>query len=454
MAVCSSIMSTHICRLLELVSRASCCLAIASQSSLRRTMLVPSRVPGLPMLHTRAYSLDSLSPGPSRPTLGANSPQPRAERVSPSSPLAHRNLSAVAMKGQYRSMCLNDFLDVGELEDNIRQARACKKVRRFIVDPDLAKVVAHHLVPDLNSDKTILIECNPGPGVLTKTLLNSGVHKLVALETEKHFLNELRGLEALLDGQLEVAHCDFFRLDPVWGGSNKPSVMSTDKLFNDLGITETNWSDDFPVKVVAIVPHNKERAILLKLVYALFERLSFYRYGRIELNLFLSEREYTVMMTPAGQMRHYRPLSVLWQMACHIELLHKEPWESFVTSKQNLPPAKGLLPNEHICLVRLRPRADLFSGGLTPANASTLMVMVKQCLAKKKGRLIDKLNLWSPDSGSKLLSAMGLPQDILTGQLHPMQYLQLFQMMDKSQEFTQSWLYEEIMENSEKEGWG
>lgn len=54
------------------------------------------------------------------------------------------------------------------------------------------------------------------------------------------------------------------------------------------------FSPDIPVKVVGFLPQNKERSLLLKMVYALFERLSFYRYGRIELNLFMSEKEYLV----------------------------------------------------------------------------------------------------------------------------------------------------------------
>ncbi|MCI4383038.1 hypothetical protein PGIGA_G00021930 [Pangasianodon gigas] len=278
----------------------------------------------------------------------------------------------------------------------------------------------------LNLNRAIGLWCFR-PGVLTRTLLNCGAHRVVALESDKSFLPELQELEGKLDGQLQVIHCDFFKLDPIGQGSMKPPAMFSEKLFSDLGICEVPWTADVPVKVVGIFSQRNERNMLWKLIYSLYERLSVFRYGRVELIMFISEREYT------------------------------EPWSSFVTASKHGGPAipkSTHVPNDHLCLVRITPREDFFSSAVTPFNSSTLVMMVKQCLTKRRCRLIDKLNSWSAGSGTDVLLQMGLFEDVMTGQISPSEYKRLFELMEKSEEFTQSWLYDEILENTKNTGCG
>uniref|UniRef100_A0A8C4WAD3 rRNA adenine N(6)-methyltransferase n=1 Tax=Gopherus evgoodei TaxID=1825980 RepID=A0A8C4WAD3_9SAUR len=268
-----------------------------------------------------------------------------------------------------------------------------------------------------------------GPGVLTRTLLNAGA-RVVALESDRAFLPELQSLENSLHGQLEVVHCDFFRLDPLGCGSMKPPAMYSEKLFENLGILAVPWTADVPVKIIGFLPQKKERNTLWKFIFVMYERSSIYRYGRIELNMFVSEKEYKVLTAKPGELRSYQALSVLLQTACEIQLLHM------------------LLPNDHLCLVRMTPRRHLFTGGMTTTNSSTFIHMVKQCLAKRKSKLIDRLNSWSPDSGSKILRELEIPENIITGNLYPEEYRRLFEAMEHSKEFSQSWLYDEVLENN------
>lgn len=63
----------------------------------------------------------------------------------------------VFLQGQCRPLCRYDFLDVKE---NVHRAQDFKKMRHFIVDPDVARLVTQHLVSE--DAKSVIFECNPG----------------------------------------------------------------------------------------------------------------------------------------------------------------------------------------------------------------------------------------------------------------------------------------------------
>ncbi|XP_066172048.1 dimethyladenosine transferase 2, mitochondrial [Sylvia atricapilla] len=329
-----------------------------------------------------------------------------------------------------------------------KEQRSSLVVRRFIACPQLARTVRRCLQRGAGpGPQPLLLEFAPGPGILTRSLLDAGF-RVVALESNLEFFTDLQSLENSLDGQLKVIHGDFFRLDPLAKGALKPPAVSSDKLFETMGVAPVPWRADVPLKVFGIVPQQLERNRLWRLLFAMYECSSIYRYGRVELNLFISEKEYTVLTAKPGKSKIYQALTVLAQLGYEIQLLHKEPWASFATNLKNgglAIPKAVLVPNDHLCLVRLTPQENLFTGGLKPSNVSTFIFMVKQSFAKPKSRLIDRLNSWSLDNSDRLLKALEIPKNAAMCNLYPEDYKRLFEALQNSDMFAETLFHDEVL---------
>ncbi|XP_063299273.1 dimethyladenosine transferase 2, mitochondrial [Pelobates fuscus] len=361
--------------------------------------------------------------------------------------LCSRGMSAIAGQKQRDSW----EIDLMDLSNELKLANSSRQFRRFITDPGLAKTVLKCLQPwESGAKEPLVMEFNPGPGVVTQTLLDAGV-KVVALESQTAFLPPLEQLHNNTDGQLRVVHCDFFKLDPLGEGSMQPPVMYSETLFKQLGISKVPWSSDVPLKVFGIFFQKIESKFLWKHIYSIYEKRSIYRYGRIELNLFMSEKLYKKLTCPPGDMRNYQALGVLCQAAYDIQLLHMEPWSSFFTPSKFRETFGGksvTTPNDHMCLVRLTPRKNLFGKQFKVLNSTTFILMVRQLLCKRKGKLLDWLNSWDPGNGQALMKELDIPENITTGNVNPDQYKRLFEAMEQSDTLGKSWIFNEVLENT------
>ncbi|XP_073528902.1 dimethyladenosine transferase 2, mitochondrial [Phyllobates terribilis] len=331
-------------------------------------------------------------------------------------------------------------------------AESCRHFRRFITDPGLISSILEGFAPCGSSRMApVIMECNPGPGFLTQALLDAG-HKVVALETNSDFLPSLERMQSNANGQLKVVHCDFFRIDPWSEGLVQPPSMYSSTLMKTLNITEVPWASDVPLKVFLMLGHKKERILLWRQIYSLYQRLSVYRYGRIELNVFMTEKQYWKLISRPGDFVRYQALSVLFQAACDVELLHKEPTSTFLTPSKfrSLQMSKsGDAPCENLCLVQITPKRNLFSENFTPTDGGIFVYMIKQFLTRRKSKLIEKLDNLSPGNGKDMLQSLALPVDIVTGCIYPEEYKLLFEIMSRSEEFNRSFVLDEICEDIE-----
>ncbi|KAM4040583.1 dimethyladenosine transferase 2, mitochondrial [Anomaloglossus baeobatrachus] len=345
-------------------------------------------------------------------------------------------------------------LQKAKTEDStdLKIAESCRHFRRFIVDPGLINSIVECLAPrGCSRTAPVIMECNPGPGLLTQALLDAG-HKVIALESNSDFLPSLERLQRNASGQLKVVHCDFFRIDPWSEGLVQPPSMYSSILMKNVNITEVPWASDVPLKVFLMLGPKKERISLWRQIYSLYERLSVYRYGRIELNIFMTEKQYLKLVSRPGDFLKYQALTVLFQAACDIELLHKEPMATFMTPSKfrNLHTTKsGDVPCENLCLVQITPKRNLFSENFTPADGGIFVFMIKQFLARRKSKLIEKLDNLAPGNGKDLLQSLALPVDIATGCIYPEEYKLLFEIMSRSEEFNRSFVLDEICEDIE-----
>lgn len=117
---------------------------------------------------------------------------------------------------------------------NVRAAKALGQ--NFILDLNITRKIVK-----ASGDMTdcTVVEIGPGPGGLTRALLESNAKKIIAIEQDKRCIDALQDLVVLADGRLEVIHGDALKID-----------------IHELGPS--------PLKIVANLPYNVATALLLK----------------------------------------------------------------------------------------------------------------------------------------------------------------------------------------------
>ncbi|KAM9706578.1 dimethyladenosine transferase 2, mitochondrial [Dama dama] len=339
--------------------------------------------------------------------------------------------------------------DVGFVKSSSRLYKSRSEPKRYVTSPRLAETMVRMLRGKRKAGQLIL-ECNPGPGVLTRALLESGA-RVVALESDKSFIPELKSLRDSVNGRLEVIYCDFFKLDPRSHGTVTPPVMTSDMLFQYLGMKAHPWKKGFPLKVVGILPIKTERNTLWKILHDLYSCSSVYKYGRAELNLFMSEKECRKLTANPQTPGLYQSLSVLGQIACGIKVLCTEPSSSF-----DMYTIKGQLERQrhresleqNLCFIQLTPHRNLFSGTLTPFNYDVFFHMLRQCFMKRNAKLIDHLPSLSPIDAVHILKQIKKHKDVRIIDMYPEDFRRLFETIECSKDDTCKWLYDEFMEDT------
>ena len=211
-------------------------------------------------------------------------------------------------------------------------------------------------------------EVGPGPGGLTRALLDEGAEKVIAVERDARCLPALADIAAAWPGRLEVISADALKLDeaPIWPRG---------------------------VRVAANLPYNVGTALLIKWLTA-----ESWPPPWASLTL-MFQKEVAQRITAGAGSEHYGRLSVLAQWRCTAKTLFDVNRNAFV------PP-----PSVTSAIVRLEPRAE----PLAPAELVDLEKITAATFGQRRKMLRQSLK---PLGGEILLEKAGIdptarPEDL------------------------------------------
>ncbi|MFQ5467402.1 MAG: 16S rRNA (adenine(1518)-N(6)/adenine(1519)-N(6))-dimethyltransferase RsmA [Kiloniellaceae bacterium] len=263
--------------------------------------------------------------------------------------------------------------------------------QHFLLDLNLtgriARAVARAL-PGAPGDlaQGTTIEIGPGPGGLTRALLNEGAARVVAIERDRRCVEALASLATAYPGRLHVTPGDALDMDPTTLG---PA----------------------PRRIVANLPYNIATPLLLGWLAQLAADPG--AHGGFVL---MFQSEVAARLSAPPRTKAYGRLSVMTQWLCRVERLFEVPARAFT------PP-----PKVTSAVVALVPRP----GPLAPARLGTLERVTAAAFGQRRKMLRQSLKSLGQDP-ARLIAAAEVPETARAEELDVAAFCAMARALDRA----------------------
>lgn len=183
--------------------------------------------------------------------------------------------------------------------------------QHFLLDINLTRRIARSAAP---LDQGTVIEIGPGPGGLTRGLLEEGALKVIAIEKDARCLEALKELAGAYPGRLELIAGDALEVD-----------------ISQLG--------EAPRQIVANLPYNVSTALLVQWLALLNKDPS-----ALAAMTLMFQKEVAERLHAVPRSKDYGRLSILTQWLCEISLLFDVPKQAFTPPPKVVSTIAGLRP--------------------------------------------------------------------------------------------------------------
>ncbi|XP_064405368.1 dimethyladenosine transferase 1, mitochondrial-like isoform X2 [Halichondria panicea] len=190
--------------------------------------------------------------------------------------------------------------------------------QNFLLDLNITERLVRVAGGDLSS--CCVCEVGPGPGSLTRSILNAGAAHLIAVERDRRFLPSLELLSEASEDRLKV----------VYGDALDFNIEESCASF----VEGKSWEGDPPnFHLMGNLPFNVSIPLLLKWLSLMATRTGPFSLGRTQLTLTFQKEVAERIMAPPNDPQRSR-LSVMTQHLCHVK------WGFKIRGKAFTPPPK------------------------------------------------------------------------------------------------------------------
>ncbi|XP_029452570.1 dimethyladenosine transferase 1, mitochondrial isoform X3 [Rhinatrema bivittatum] len=218
----------------------------------------------------------------------------------------------MAVSGKLTPFRLPPLPTVGELL-KLYKLRAEKQLsQNFLLDLRLTDKIVRKAG---KLRDTYVFEVGPGPGGITRSILNAGVTKLLVVEKDTRFIPGLKMLDEAAPGKLQIVHGDIltYKMERAF-----PKSLKKD------------WEDDPPdVHILGNLPFSVSTHLIIKWLENVASKDGPFTYGRTQMTLTF-QKEVAERLTASTGSRQRSRLSIMSQYLCNVQNCFTIPGRAFV----------------------------------------------------------------------------------------------------------------------------
>ncbi|KAF9279858.1 Dimethyladenosine transferase 1, mitochondrial [Linnemannia elongata] len=214
--------------------------------------------------------------------------------------------------------------------------------QNFILDKNVTDTIAQHAKISVKDD--LIVEVGPGPGLLTRSILDAGARRVVVVEKDSRFVPTLQQLSEASDQRLKFIMGDMLELDhaeifktalsipnafPVVSTLEDESeqVQEQDQEQNSIASGSSSWpamdTNNSTIRLLGNLPFGVASPLLIQWLKMMSLRQGiFHANNKVSMTLMFQKEVAERIVAPPNHPQRSR-LSVMAQALCDVKMAYK-----------------------------------------------------------------------------------------------------------------------------------